>query len=193
MYIVLVREGFSEKIAQWLRAQGQAPSIAAGAEGLCDISLSNKGHSPILSAGQIGASGGRMDWKHFLVAVVLSGIAGSFADWFFAGVLFHDKYMVYPEVWRPTLRQNDARPIAWSMILGFVTYAAFMAACVVFNIHGYRSGLQFAVLLWLMIPVPLTITNALFIKLHPLIVVSHSLGWLTKLVIAALVVGWLLV
>lgn len=133
-----------------------------------------------------------MNWKHFLLAVTASGIAGSFADWLFAGVLFHDKYMADPQVWRPTLRQNDTGPIAWSMVLGFLTYAAFMAACVMFKIHGYRFDLQLAVLLWLMIPVPLTITNALFIKLHPLIVVSHSLGWLAKLVVAALFAGWLL-
>ena len=59
------------------------------------------------------------------------------------------------------------------MILGLLTSAAFMATCVIFNIHGYRSTLEFAALVWLMVPLPLTITNALFIKLHPLIVVSH--------------------
>ena len=133
-----------------------------------------------------------MNWSHFLAAVVLSAIAGSVADWFFAGVLFHEKYLAYPEVWRPKLRQSDAGPIAWSMILGFLTFIAFMTACVTFGIHGYRFDLEFATLLWLMVPLPLTITNALFIKLHPLIVVSHSLGWLAKLVLAALTAGWLL-
>lgn len=133
-----------------------------------------------------------MDWKHFLLAVLLSGIAGSLADWLFAGVLFHEKYLAYPEVWRPSLKQNDAGAIAWGMILGFLTFAAFMAACVTFNVHGYRSDLQLAVLIWIMVPLPLIITNAFFIKLHPLIVVSHSLGWLAKLVIAALAAGWLL-
>ena len=133
-----------------------------------------------------------MDWKHFVLAVIAAAIAGSLADWPFAGVLFHDKYLAYPEVWRPNLKQNDAGPIAGSIFLGLLTFAAFMAACVMFNIHGYRSYLEFAVLLWVMVPLPLTITNALFIKLHPLIVVSHSLGWLAKLVIASVAAGWLL-
>ncbi len=58
---------------------------------------------------------------------------------------------------------------------------------------GTRDGtLVFAVLVWLMVPVPLLITNALFIKLHPLVVVSNSLGWLAKLVVAALSVTLLL-
>jgi hypothetical protein len=34
-------------------------------------------------------------------------------------------------------------------------------------------------------------TNALFIKLHPLTVVAHALGWLVKLQLAGCAVGWL--
>jgi hypothetical protein len=119
-----------------------------------------------------------MNWPHFLAAVIVSAIAGSLGDWLFAGVLFHDRYLAYPEVWRPNLRQNDAGPIAWSMTLGLLTFIAFMATCIIFNIHGYRFDLEFAALLWLMVPLPLTITNALFIKIHPLIVVS--LAWLAR-------------
>lgn len=133
-----------------------------------------------------------MNWKHFLLAILVSGVAGSFTDWLFGGILFHDKYLAYPEVWRQKPGQDDTAAITWSMILGLLTSAAFMATCVAFNIHGYRASLEFAALVWLMVPLPLTITNALFIKLHPLIVVSHSLGWLVKLAVAALAAGWLL-
>ena len=134
-----------------------------------------------------------MDWKHFLIAVLVSGIAASFADWLFAGALFHAKYMAYPEVWRPSLLQGkDSGPIAWSVALGFMSVAAFLASCEIFAIHGYASTIKFACLVWLMVPVPLTITNALFMKIHPLIVMSHSLGWLAKLLIVALAAGWLL-
>jgi Protein of unknown function (DUF1761) len=133
-----------------------------------------------------------VSWKHFLLAILAASVASSFTDWLFAGVLFHDKYFAHPEVWRKELRQDDTGAITWSMILGLLTSAAFMATCVAFNIHGYRSTLEFAALVWLMVPLPLTITNALFIKLHPLIVVSHSLGWLAKLAVAALAAGWLL-
>ncbi|HUJ29767.1 MAG TPA: DUF1761 domain-containing protein [Candidatus Acidoferrum sp.] len=133
-----------------------------------------------------------MDWKHFLLALLVAGVAASFADWLFAGVLFHKKYLAHPEVWRPSLKQSDAGPIAWSTALGFVSVAAFLLCCDAFGIHGYSATLKFACLAWLMVPVPLTITNALFIKIHPLIVVSHSLGWLAKLVLAALATAWFL-
>jgi len=36
---------------------------------------------------------------------------------------------------------------------------------------------------------PLLITNALFTKLHPAITASYSLGWLVKLVVAAVAVA----
>jgi hypothetical protein len=133
-----------------------------------------------------------MEWKKFLLAVLVAGVLSSFTDWLFGGVLFHGKYNAYPEVWRPALRKSDAPAIAGSAALGFLTSAAFVAACVTFRVQGYENTLKLAALCWLMVPLPLLITNALFIKLHPLVVVSHSLGWLAKLFVAALVVASLL-
>jgi hypothetical protein len=42
---------------------------------------------------------------------------------------------------------------------------------------------------WLVVPLPLPITNALFIKRHPLVVLSRSLACLAKFFVAALVVA----
>ena len=120
----------------------------------------------------------------------MAGIATSFTDWFFTGVLFHNKYLAYPEVWRK--RSSEAPTIAWATLLGFVTAAAFMTACITFGIHGYGQTLLLAAISWIMAPLPLTITNALYIKLHPMVVVAHALGWLARLTITAIAAGWLL-
>jgi len=133
-----------------------------------------------------------MKWKRFLWAVLAAGLVSSFTDWFFAGVLFHEKYNAYPEVWRPALRQSDTAAIAGSIALGFLTSGSFIVACLAFGVRGYEGTLKLAVLCWLMVPLPLLITNALFIKLHALVVVSHLLGWLAKLLVAALAVALLL-
>jgi hypothetical protein len=133
-----------------------------------------------------------MNVERFLLAVLAAGVIGSFTDWFFGGILFHGKYLAYPEVWRQTGGKSETPAVAWSIVLGFLTAAAFMGVCVAFAVHGYRASLELAGLCWLMVPVPLLITNALFIKMHPLIVFSHALGWLAKLVVAALVAAWLL-
>jgi hypothetical protein len=85
-------------------------------------------------------------------------------------------------------RSCDGHPIAF----GFLTSAAFTSAYVVFGLHGYRSSLEFVGICWLMAPVPLLVTNALFVKPHPLIVLAHSLGWLAKFGLAAVAAAWLL-
>ena len=133
-----------------------------------------------------------MNAQHFLWVVLAAGVLTSFTDWFFGGILFHKKYLAHPEIWRQTEGKSETPAVAWSVILGFVTAFAFALACVLFAVHGYRASLALAGLCWLMVPVPLLITNALFIKMHPLTVVSHSLGWAAKLAVVALVSGWLL-
>lgn len=133
-----------------------------------------------------------MDWTHFFLAALAAGLVSSLTDWFFAGILFHSKYNAYPEVWRASVAKSETSAVTWSVALGFLTVASFLIACVVFHIHGSGGPLKLAVLCWLMVPVPLLITNALFIKLHPLVVAAHSVGWLAKLVVAALAASLLL-
>jgi hypothetical protein len=47
---------------------------------------------------------------------------------------------------------------------------------------------KMAFAIWLMCPLPLIVTNALFMKLQPMIAAAHALGWLVKLSLAALAV-----
>jgi len=131
-----------------------------------------------------------MNWTHFALATLAAGVAASFTEWFFMGVLFHSRYNAYPEVWRKTATETPK--IVWCTALGFVAAAAFMTACVTFGIRGYANGLELAGIAWLLAPLPLTVMNALYIKLHPLVAVSQSLGWLVRLAAAGLCAGWLL-
>jgi hypothetical protein len=135
-----------------------------------------------------------MNLSRLMLAILLSGFLASFTDWFFGGFLFHKQYMTHPEIWRnaPGDKAGENRAILWSVILGFLTCAAFIFACLIFHIRGYFAPIHLALFVWLIAPVPLLITNALFIKMHPLNVFSNSLGWLAKLFLAALAVGWLL-
>ena len=131
-----------------------------------------------------------MTWLHYCVASIAAGLAVSLTDWVFTGVLFHGKYFAYPEIWRK--RTSEVPAIVCSTLLGFVTCSAFIGACVAVGLHGYPGALGLAGLCWLAAPMPLLVTNALYIKIHPLVVCSHALGWLVRLVLAALAAGWLL-
>ena len=134
-----------------------------------------------------------MDWKRFAMTVLAAGVGSSLADWFFMGFLFHEKYKATPEVWRrPEGGAGETRAIAWATALGVLSCAVFVYLCWYFDLLGYARSLRLAVAVWLVAPLPIILTNALWMKYHPLLVVTHSLGWLARLVVTALAVGWLL-
>jgi hypothetical protein len=134
-----------------------------------------------------------MNWTRFLLAVVVSGLGASVTDWLFMGVLFHNKYLETPEIWRAKPGQPETANIVASTVIGFVSCASFIYLCYwtgALSVHN--ASLRMAVLAWLAAPLPLILTNALWIKMHPLIGLSHSLGWLARFVVTALVASWLM-
>jgi hypothetical protein len=126
-----------------------------------------------------------MDWGRVALAVLASGLASSMTDWLFAGSLFHGKYNAYPEVWRYPAGAGERRAVLWSIVAGFFACAAFTLIVVSLGMHGWGETLLLALLVWAAAALPVLITNALFIKLHPLVVLSNALGWLVKLGLAA--------
>ena len=130
-----------------------------------------------------------MDWTRFVLAILAAGFVSSMTDWFFGGILFHDKYLETPEVWRQSVNKGgEGKAVAGSIALGFLTAAVFAFVCARLNFHSYEVTLKLAVAVWMMVAVPILITNSLFMKLHPALVFSHSLGWLVKLAVCALAV-----
>jgi len=128
-----------------------------------------------------------MSLIHYVIAVVVAVVACSLTDWLFMGVLFHERYKKHPEVWRSSVAAgSDSKAVAWSMLLTVVTCMAFVYVTGAFVLPGLSRALAVTVGVWLAIPVPLLVTNSLFIKLHPLVAVSHCLGWLAKLLVCCL-------
>jgi hypothetical protein len=129
-----------------------------------------------------------MNWVRVALTVLVGGIVASLTDWLFMGDWLYSQYDQYPEIWRHPQGQGEMKAIAWSVPLPFITCAVFSLLCARLNLHSYSATLKLALAIWLVGPLPLLITNALFIKLHPAITVSYSLGWLVKLVVAAVAV-----
>jgi hypothetical protein len=69
-----------------------------------------------------------MNWM-VLVAIVIGGTAATFTDWLFMGVLFHERYKRYPEVWWPVQGNNNAVPIIKSAMVGYVGSAGVVLLC----------------------------------------------------------------
>ena len=129
-----------------------------------------------------------MNWTRFAEIVIVSGVLSSLTDWFFAGDWIHRRF-TYPEIWRKSV---EGRAIALTSPLPFLTCAVFAYAASRLGLHTVPAALKLAVAVWFIGPLPLILTNAAFIKLHRVFVVSFALGWLVKLSIVAVAVGWFL-
>ena len=123
----------------------------------------------------------------FIVAVVVAIVVASLTDWFFGGVLFHEKYRTYPEVWRNTgSGKGESLAITWSVLLSVLTCVIFIYLAARLDALSWGRALGLALGVWLLAPLPLLVTNALFIKIHPLNALSNVLGWLAKLLICGI-------
>ncbi len=77
-------------------------------------------------------------------------------------------------------------------MIGVIACAAYAYLCLAVDAVTVPSALMVAVLVWLAGVVVILGQMVLWMKLHPLIGLSHALGWLTRLVITGLLVAWLM-
>ena len=125
-----------------------------------------------------------------IIAILVAGTLGGLTDWLFMGVLFHDAYNTYPEVWRPGIREGTERKaIIIASLLGYVMTGAVVALCCLARVHDVVSGIEIAVLAWLAGPPFLIIINGMFIKIDPKVTVAHCLGYLARMLLAGIAAG----
>lgn len=118
----------------------------------------------------------------YVIALIAATVGISFSDWLFFGVIFHDRYMRTPELWRPT---PESRKIAGSMALAVIGTAAFFVLADTFGAHSVGRSMILAILIWAAASLPQTATNTLYLKYAPELGLSQTIGWLARFVIAA--------
>jgi len=128
---------------------------------------------------------------HLIWATLIGAVLGSLADWLFAGVLFHGRYQVHPEVWREGAGGQRHR-IILAQALALVTAGAFVLLAWKLHQTDYKGALKLAAMIWLIGPLPVLLANALFIKIDHLVTASHAAGWLVKLLLIAAATAWML-
>jgi hypothetical protein len=130
-----------------------------------------------------------MTWK-IIAAIVASGVISSFTDWFFMGVLFHDRYQKYPETWWPRSGQAAERgAIMSSTALGFVTAAAVALLCEYAGVASITGGLIVGALAAAAGPLVITITNGMWVKIDPAVTFAHTVGYIVRFLIAGIAAG----
>jgi hypothetical protein len=123
-----------------------------------------------------------MDWR-IAAAIVAGLVLASLADWLFAGVLFHERYRTYPEIWR--INGPNPRAILIAQAMTVPTVAGLIALMIWSEHTSVGSALATALLVWAIVAVPVLVTNGIFVKIDNLVVASHTAGWLVKLVLVA--------
>lgn len=88
--------------------------------------------------------------------------------------------------------QSYRRPAAWSALLYGVTNVAIVTLCSALGLTELGDALLAAALAWAAIPIPMLASDTLFLKLDPLLLVPHGLGWLVRLLLTAAVAAWFL-
>lgn len=126
-----------------------------------------------------------VNWIHFALAALVGGILSSLTDWLFMGDLLYKRNNKHPEIWRYPGGKGESKAIVCSGPFPFLTCAVFAFATNEFHVHSLGAALRMAFEIWLIGPLPLVLTNALFMKVQPMIATAHSLGWLVKLGVAA--------
>ena len=131
-----------------------------------------------------------MNVTWLLISIVAAVFVTSLTDWFFNGVLFHDKYATFPETWRGKAGEPETTRIVWSTLLSVVTCSAFIWVAVRLGLTSPVHTLKFAFAIWVIGPMILIATNLIWIKMHPLTAVAHALSWLAKFAVCALSVAF---
>ena len=126
-----------------------------------------------------------VNWGKICLAILAAAVAGSMTDWLFFGVLFHEKYLVHPEVWKKR-EKGEAGQIMISSAVGLLATAAFILLSVGVYAESVHGVLKLAVAVWLIGSLPVVANEHIFMKLHPALFLSHSLGWLARFILAAI-------
>ena len=129
-----------------------------------------------------------MNWMRLIAITLGAGVLSSLTDWIFAGDWIHRRF-TYPEIWRQGVEQ---KAIGLTSPLPFLTCGVFAYVAARLGIQSIPNTLRFASAVWMIGPLPLILANAAFIKLHRVFVASYAIGWLIKLAIVAIAVGWFL-
>ncbi len=126
-----------------------------------------------------------MNWVHLAAVAAAAGVLTTYTDWLLVGDWVQKRFD-HPEVWR---EKGRITAVLVSTVLPFVTCAGFTILAYDLQITGIRNCLKLALAIWLIGPLPLIVSKAIFLKLHRMFLVLFAASWLVKLMIVGIAVG----
>lgn len=128
-----------------------------------------------------------------LLPGAIAGVISVFTSWLWMGVIFHRFQSRTPNTWRA---ENKASYAASAVIhFGACVVIATLFVLVARNFGSVFSGgperaVAFAIAIWMAMAAPLAVDTAIYIKLHPLVVLGQLLDWLTTSILACTITAW---
>jgi hypothetical protein len=122
----------------------------------------------------------------------VAGIVSIFTCWLWFGVVFHRFQKQTPNTWRP----ENNRSYALSSAIHFLTCIAIATVfLLVVRMGGVFAGglpgaFRFAAVSWMALAAPVLIDAAIFINLHPWVVLCQVIDSLTTSVLACVITAW---
>ena len=128
-----------------------------------------------------------------LVPGVIAGVVSIFTSWLWMGVIFHRFQAQTPNTWRP----ENNRSYAISSAIHFLACIAIATLFILVArtqmgpfAPGIHGALRFAAVIWMVIAAPLAIDAAVFVNMHPLVLIGQLLDWLTTSALACALAAW---
>jgi hypothetical protein len=134
-----------------------------------------------------------VDLQSMLVPGLIAGVLSIFTSWLWMGVILHRFQNRTPETWRRETGLSYAASSAVH-VLAAIAIAIFFTVLKQHAPGLFETGMQcviaFALTLWVVFALPIILNAAIFIRLHPLVVLGQLLDWLTTSLLATLLTAW---
>jgi hypothetical protein len=124
---------------------------------------------------------------------LIAGVVSIFTGWLWMGAIFHRFQKLTPQTWR----RESAQSYALSSI---VHIFAALGIALLFSVvahdqntffqAGVGGGAKFALVCWGLFALLIVLEAAIYINLHPFVVVGQLLDWLSTSLLACVIRGW---
>jgi hypothetical protein len=124
---------------------------------------------------------------------LIAGILSIVTSWFWMGLVFHRFQNETPGTWRPEGPRSYLAACSIRFVAAMAV-ASLFTLVIRFHVANFvpdaASALRFALALWGAISLPMILEGAVFIRLHPLVIVGQLVDWLTIMILACVATSW---
>jgi hypothetical protein len=122
----------------------------------------------------------------------IAGIVSIFTSWIWMGVVFHRFQKLTPNTWRPENNRSYTLSSAIHLLTCIAIATVFLLVARTGGVFsgGLAGALRFAAVGWMALAAPVVIDAAVFVNLHPWVVVGQVVDSLTTSVLACTITAW---